>query len=419
MTTLRNARTADGTVLDVVLDPVAGTVTAAAPAAGPEVPIGAGEDDLTGFLLLPAPAEPHAHLDKALLGQRHPNRTGDLPGAIEAMIAMLPTITHDDIVERATQAALLLLGNGTTAIRSHADVGSFVGIRHVEALVEVREALRDLMTIQVVSLTSSPLTGPDGQVNAGLLRDALAAGADIAGGCPHLDADPLGCLEVCLDAAEAAGVPLDLHTDENTDPGSHGLADLAEAVMARGFGHGVVAGHCCSLGVQSPTRARATAEAVARAGIAVVANPQTNLFLQGRDDPVATPRGLTAVRALLDAGALVAAGGDNIRDPFNTMGRGDAFEAASLLVVAGHLLPEEAYAAVSSSARAAMGLPAVSLAAGSPAELLAVRAASLTDAIAAAPADRRVYAKGRLVAVTESTRTYPAGAGRAPAGRVA
>src|SRR5215216_2321158 len=40
--------------------------------------------DLTGYLLLPAPAEPHAHLDKALTAARVPNPTGDLVGAIEA-----------------------------------------------------------------------------------------------------------------------------------------------------------------------------------------------------------------------------------------------------------------------------------------------------------------------------------------------
>ena len=95
---------------------------------------------------------------------------------------------------------------------------------------------------------------------------------------------------------------------------------------------------------------------LAEAGVAVITLPQTNLYLQGRSHPVATPRGLTALRPLLDAGVTVAAGGDNLQDPFNLVGRGDPLEAASLLVAAGHLLPEEALAAVSGSARAAMGL---------------------------------------------------------------
>ena len=45
----------------------------------------AGARRATGYLLLPAFAEPHAHLDKAFLAERVPNPTGDLMGAILAM----------------------------------------------------------------------------------------------------------------------------------------------------------------------------------------------------------------------------------------------------------------------------------------------------------------------------------------------
>jgi cytosine deaminase len=157
-----------------------------------------------------------------------------------------------------------------------------------------------------------------------------------------------------------------------------------------------------SLGVQDRDVQRRVAADTAKAGVAVVTLPQTNLYLQGRFHPVATPRGLTALRPLLDAGVTLAAGGDNLQDPFNLLGRGDPLEAAALLVTAGHLLPEEAYAAVSTGARAAMGLPPVTVAAGSPAELLAVRATSVREAIAAAPADRMVIHRGEVVARTET-----------------
>ena len=134
--------------------------------------------------------------------------------------------------------------------------------------------------------------------------------------------------------------------------------------------------------------------------MAVVTLPQTNLFLQAHGHVTGMPRGLTALRPLLDAGVTLAAGADNVQDPFNPMGRADPLETAALLVMAGHLLPAEAYAAVSAGARAAMGLEPVSIAAGSPAELLAVRAATLREAIATAHPDRLVYHRGRLVAQT-------------------
>ena len=93
----------------------------------------------------------------------------------------------------------------------------------------------------------------------------------------------------------------------------------------------------------------------------------------------------------------VAAGGDNLQDPFNLMGRGDPLEAASLLVAAGHLQPAEAYHAVSAASRAAMGLPAVAIAPGAPAELLAIRASTVREAVAFAPADRVVFHHGAVV----------------------
>jgi cytosine deaminase len=141
-------------------------------------------------------------------------------------------------------------------------------------------------------------------------------------------------------------------------------------------------------------------ERIAVANVAVVTLPQTNLYLQGRGWPTATPRALTALRPLLAARATLAAGADNLQDPFNVVGRADPFETAALLVMAGHLSPAEAYHAVSAASRAAMGLPAVDIVPGSPAELLAVRAASVREAIATAPAGRIVVHRGRVVAPT-------------------
>jgi len=147
------------------------------------------------------------------------------------------------------------------------------------------------------------------------------------------------------------------------------------------------------------------ASEVAAAGVAIVALPQTNLFLQARDVVLGAPRGLTAVRPLLDAGVMLAAGADNLQDPFNTMGRADPFETAALMVMAGHATPDEAYTMVSTASRAALGLEAVDVVPGSPAELLAVEAPTLRGAIAFASAARVVIHRGRVVSRTVVTST--------------
>jgi cytosine/creatinine deaminase len=361
--------------------------------------------DLSGYMLLPAPAEPHAHFDTALTADRIPNPTGDLVGAIDAWLDYQGSVPRDDFVARATEAALLGVANGATAIRTHVGIYAPVGVTAVEALLEVRERLRDLVDLQVVALTVQ-LTGPECAELRELLRAAMELGADVMGGCPHLDPRPIDYHDLTLSLAAEFGRPIDLHTDETLDPEVLYLPHFAALVTTTGFPYGATASHCVSLGVQPPERAAQVAAQVAAAKVAVVCNPQTNLFLQARGQDSAPVRGLTAVRALLDAGVTVAGGGDNLRDPFNPVGRVDPLETASLLVAAGHLTPEEAYAAVSNGARVAMGLPEVQVAPGSPAELLAVQASSLGEAIAGGTS-RVVVHQGRIVSRTTVTREFP------------
>ncbi len=357
--------------------------------------------DLAGYLLLPAAVEPHAHLDKAFLAGRIPNLTGDLMGAITAMEAGRHLITVGDIVERAERAARLMARNGYTAVRTHVDVTTENGLTSVEALATVRAALENVIHIEMVALTGWPVSGPAGADQRALLRAAMAAGADLVGGCPHLeDAGTRAATDVLLDIATEFGVGVDLHTDETLDPSMDGLGDLCRSVLD-GFGQRVTASHCVSLGQRSERDQRCVAELVAEAGVHIIALPHTNLFLQGRER-YPMPRGLTAVAALQAAGANVAAGADNLQDPFNPLGRACPFETAGLMVLTTHLSPEAAWDSVSSNARRALGLGTVALEPGAPADLMAIRSHSVRDAIAWAPSDRMVWSSGTRVDETKS-----------------
>jgi cytosine/creatinine deaminase len=416
---LRSAALADGRVVDVRLDQATGTIAEvtnsrrghprlANPASAPSLLTGIEDEvDLDGYLLLPAPAEPHAHLDKALTAELMPNPKGDLMGAIDAWIKhSADHISVEDITQRAYQATLELIHSGITAVRTHVNVYAGFNTTAVEALLNVNKQLGHLIDIQIVALVGSDISGPEGANNRAAFRDALLMDRSIiAGGCPHIDKRPYEASDVSLAMAAEFGRPIDLHTDETLDPSHLELRYLAQRVKETEFPFGAVASHCVSLGMQSPDVQSAVAEEVAAAGVGVVTLPQTNLFLQGRDHQVATPRGLTALRALLDAGVTVGAGADNVRDPFNSMGRSDPFETAALLVMAGHLLPHEAYHAVSNGARALMGLPMVHVGVGSPAELVALPGASLGDAIARADQQRVVIHRARIVASTNVTRS--------------
>lgn len=395
---LHDATLPDGSKAEVRLD--GALISEVRPAGGL-----AGEEadslDLSGYVLLPAPAEPHAHFDKALTAERVDVQPGDLNAAIEAWHAHREGLREEDIARRAESTALIALARGTTAVRTHVDVGEGIELRAAGALVSVRDRLRPLMDIQVVAL-SYPLAGPAGAENRALVRAALELGVDVVGGAPHIDPDPAGHIEVCLGLADEFERPVDLHMDEHLRP-SVDLEDMVR-LMADGFPQPVTASHCTSLGMQSAEVQDRLAREVAAARIAVVTCPGTNLHLLGRGVRTATPRGLTALQALLRAGVLVAGGGDNVQDFFHPLGCGDPLQTAALLVLAGQLDVHTAYRLVSENARAVMGLPGAGVAPGAPADLVAVAAGSLQEALSTTTEDRIVFRAGGVVSRTSVVR---------------
>ena len=365
------------------------------------------EYDVNGWLLLPAMAEPHAHLDKALTADIVPNPSGELMGAINAWIAAAEkgTFTFENTVERATQAMELLVTRGVTAVRTHVNVTAEIGISSLEALSKAKEKFVDVLDVQVVALMNSPMTGSDSQGNTSALNSAIEYGIDLVGGCPHLEPDPKKMISFMLGVAEEAGLGIDFHVDETLNSEMLTLRELALQVIDTGFPYPVSASHCVSLGMQSEETQALISRLVSDAGISVFTLPQTNLYLQGREHQEAMPRGLTAIKALIDNRVLVAAGADNVRDPFNLMGRSDPLETAALMVMAGHQSIEDAFEMVSTNAREAMGLSPASLRQGDLADMVAINAPSLGAAMADAPMSRRVFKAGKLVASSDQHST--------------
>jgi cytosine/creatinine deaminase len=351
-----------------------------------------------GHVSLPLLADPHVHLDKTLTAEMVCNPTHDLAGAVEAWQAFRGSQTVEQYRARARRGALAFLLSGATALRVHVDTGLDLGLRAVQALAELRSELAGLVDIQIVACAYPPLSGRAGADVRALAAQALAAGADVLGGAPYLDDDPPSAYDELVRIAANAGTGLDLHVDETLRPEVFTLPQLIDRVE-QGFPQPVVVDHIVSLAQQPEVVRRRVAERLAAARIAVVVAPATELYLQDRGPWTPSTRGLTAIRTLLAAGVTVAAGADNVRDPFNPTGRFDPLETASLLVTAGHLEPAEALAAVSDCARSVMGLAAPSLA-GAAGDRLSVRAASIADAIAAGPAERVVVRGGRVVART-------------------
>ncbi|MEI6198920.1 MAG: amidohydrolase family protein [Actinomycetota bacterium] len=349
---------------------------------------------LAGHVVASSFVEPHAHLDKAFLADRITNPSGDLMGAIRGLEAVRSTITHDDIVDRAMRAVQLMSRNGVTSIRTHADTTISGGLSSVIALLEVKNRCSYFMDLQVAMLLEWPVTGLAGKEHQALARDAISAGIDVVGGCPHLDPDPRGAVEFLLGLATDTGLPLDLHADENMRANSSDLEHLADIVIRDNFSHQMNASHCVALSTKSEIDIDRVSEKVAAAGITITALPQTNLFLQERGVSSNPARAITPIHRLQHAGVVVAAGADNLQDPFNLVGRGDPLEIASLLMVSAHVTAPEALQMISTNAHQAVHGATNSLSVGAPANFVALPAANLRESIAMGPPDRIVVYGG-------------------------
>lgn len=393
-----NARLADGALSDILVEN--GIIVSIDSRRGRAAATVADESrlvvDLESRLVVPLFVEPHAHLDKAYLSERIENQAGDLTGAIDALQRHRSSLTIDDIADRAERAARRMASLGVGTIRTHVDTTLDGGLTPLLGLIEARRRCGDIIEIEIAALLGWQLTGSGASDVLALARDALGAGADVIGGCPHLDDDPVGAVDVLVDLALEWGVSLDLHADENLRPESDDLGVLARRILRDGLTLRANASHCVSLSIKDPAIQARIADDVAAAGVTVTVLPQTNLFLQSHGIMSSPPRAIAPVVLLRSAGVTVAAGGDNLQDPFNPLGCGDPLESAALCVWASHVTPDVAFRMVTSDAASCL-VRHHTIEPGERADFVAMRATNVREAIAERPRDRTVVRRGVIV----------------------
>lgn len=316
------------TVVDIAVQ--AGAIAAI----GPNLSFEADEVwELEGQLVSPPFVESHIHLDSALTaGQPRWNQSGTLFEGIEIWRERKQSLTIEDVKERAIAALKLQAQQGVLFVRSHADVSEPNQIP-LKALLEVREAVKDWMTLQVVAFPQDGVySSPD---NAERLETALKMGADAVGGIPHYELtreDGVKSIAYIFDLAERYGRLIDIHCDEIDDDQSRFLEVVAAEAIRRHIGDRVTASHTTAFGSYNNAYAFKLMGFLKRAQINFVANPLINLTLQGRTDTYPKRRGLTRVKEIWQNGLNISLGHDCIQDPWYSLGTGNLLEVASMAV---------------------------------------------------------------------------------------
>ena len=228
--------------------------------------------------------------------------------------------------------------SGTTRLRSHVDVDTVGGLVPLEGVLAAARDCADIAEVQTIAFPQEGIVRDPGA--ADLMVAAMQAGADVVGGMPHwehTEDEQREHVRFCFELAERFDADVDMHVDETDDGSVRTLAMVVAETERTGWQGRVTVGHVCSLAAADDDYADEVIAGCARAGITVVANPVTNLVIQGRGDRGLVRRGTTRVRELMAAGVNVAFGQDCVQDGFYPFGRGDMLEVALISAHAAHL----------------------------------------------------------------------------------
>jgi cytosine deaminase len=387
---------------------------------------GSQEIDCQNYLVTPPFVESHIHLDSVLAaGKPRWNESGTLFEGIQIWSEYKQTLTKQDVQQRALEALKLMAAHGVLYVRTHSDVTEpkLVGL---DALLELREQVKDWMTLQVVAFPQDGIySRPE---HEGLLEEALRRGADAVGGIPHYELtreDGVRSIGRIFDLAEHYDRLIDIHCDEVDDDQSRFVEVIAAEAIKRGNGERVSASHTTAFGSYNDSYAYKLMGFLRRAQINFIPNPPINITLQGRQDTYPKRRGLTRIKELWQNGINVSLGQDCIHDPWYVFGTGNMLDVAYLAVHVSQMTGlkeiDACFDMVTSNGARSLHLQDYGLKVGNPANVVVLDAPNAFEAIRHRTKAKYVISQGKLIAQTVPARTEidPAGIALSPQTSVA
>ena len=383
--------------------------------AGARVRGGAGaEVAAEGRLLTPGFVNIHCHMDKCLTGAWAKVWGGSesgSPQAIPSATEVKKSFTEADIVDRASRALESSVLAGTTALRAFADVDTVGGLLAVKSILKVKERFKEVIDVQVVAFPQEGIVRDEGTEE--LLEKAVESGADVVGAMPWYERsreDAERHTDIALELAKKYDKEVHALIDDNSDPSSRNIEYLLRRAIEEGHSGRVAASHCRG-GLDSPDEryAKRIYGLAREAGLTVVENSHVSLFMYGRTDRHPVRRGVTRVKEFLREGVNVAAGQDDIDDPYYPFGDGDMLEVAFVMCHAAHLgSPQEmesAFDMVTYNAAKGMRLGGYGVREGDVADLVLLDAPNVHEALRVRPDAVAVIKGGKMVAETRTKRT--------------
>ncbi|MCT7951921.1 cytosine deaminase [Ancylothrix sp. C2] len=395
---LRQCRLVSGDVVDIAID---GKKIAAISEQIKE----RGEEEILigGRLVCPPFVDSHIHLDSALTaGEPRWNESGTLFEGIKIWGERKQSLSLKDVKKRALETLKLQAMQGVLFVRSHADV-SEDSLTALQALLDVREEVKDWITLQVVAFPQDGIYGkPE---NKKLLKEAVKMGADVVGGIPHYEftrEDGVKSIHKIFELAEEYNKLIDVHCDEIDDEQSRFLEVVAACALRSGMGEKVTASHTTAFGSYNDAYAYKLMGLLERSRINFIANPLINITLQGRMDSYPKRRGVTRVKELWRGGLNVSLGHDCVQDPWYSLGTGNMLDVAYMALhvcqMTGLAEIDACFDMVTVNGAKTLQLNDYGIAVGNSASLIILDAVSRFDAIRRRAPVCYVFSQGKLLA---------------------
>jgi cytosine deaminase len=295
----------------------------------PKLVADAPSHDAKGCLCCGGLIETHIHLDKSRIIDRcapEPSRAN--PNHMPRVQAVKPTFTVEDIYNRAKITLENCIKQGTTRVRTHAEIDMPVGTRCIEALLMLKKEYAWAVDLEICAFAQEGLARvPDADK---ALVQALEMGATVIGGAPNYDTDHAGQINRVFELARRFDIDIDMHIDSGHDPATMDNALVADMTERHKLGGRVAMGHMTKVAGLPPDRQKQIAKRLADVGVAVTVLPATDLFVLGRHKDYDVPRCVADANLFAEAGCNCSISSNNILNPFTPFGDCSLVRMASM-----------------------------------------------------------------------------------------